>query len=107
MSDFADQVLNTNDYVDMLDTDPIALGCDYGGTLTYTPGDSGTKLTLAACAFTFDQPVTGTGAIAADGGITLHVKLTGGMLTYIRRADGSSKVTGSCETESCLVLSGG
>jgi pimeloyl-ACP methyl ester carboxylesterase len=107
LADFADQILNTNDYVDMLEADPITMGCDFGGSLTYTPGDSATKLALTACAFTPLQPVTGTGAIDADGGITLHVNLTGGDVTYARNADGKATASGACLKTACLVLSGG
>ncbi|MFN8629470.1 MAG: alpha/beta fold hydrolase [Chloroflexota bacterium] len=107
LDSFADQLLNTNDYVDMLDADPIALGCDFGGTLTYTPGDTGTKLAMTGCEFTQGLPVTATGAVDEDGGISLKATLPGGDVTYARDADGKVSLTGACVPERCLVGSGG
>ena len=49
MSAIATQVQNTNDYAELLDEDPIAMGCDFGGALDYTPTDKGTDLAFKAC----------------------------------------------------------
>ncbi|HVM65498.1 MAG TPA: alpha/beta hydrolase [Acidimicrobiales bacterium] len=108
LGDYADQVLNTNDYVDMLDTDPITMGCDFGGTLTYTPESSGTKLALKACAFTPTLAVSGSGAIDDSGGISLTVPLPGvGVLAYRRDADGKATLTGPpCSPATCLATGG-
>jgi pimeloyl-ACP methyl ester carboxylesterase len=95
MGSFADQVLNTNDYVDMLDKDPIAMGCDLGGVLSYRPAASGTGLVLAGCAFTTGMAVSGTGSIDADGGISLRVTLPDGALTYARDAAGKVTISGT------------
>ena len=100
-ANLADQVLNTNDYVDLLDKDPIALGCDFGGTLTYTPGSSGTKLALAGCAFTAGLAATGSGAVDDAGGITLRLKLPGGAVTYARNGDGKVTFAETCAAQ-CL-----
>jgi pimeloyl-ACP methyl ester carboxylesterase len=97
----ADQVLNTNDYVDLLDADPITLGCDYGGTLRYTPGSTGTKLALGGCAFTAGLATNGSGAVDGDGGITLRLVLPGGTIRYARDADGKVTFSETCAT-ACL-----
>jgi pimeloyl-ACP methyl ester carboxylesterase len=92
----ADQVLNTSDYVDLLGSDPITMGCDFGGTLRYTPGASGTKLALRGCAFTSGLATGGSGSVDGAGAITLRLVLPGGTLRYKR--DGNDKVT---FTETC------
>ena len=91
-----DQILNTDDYYSRLDTDPLAIGCDFGGTLTYTPGDTGTAVKLDACAFTQDVPLTGTGATDDDAG-TFELDATSGddTLHYERDADGGTSVKGT------------
>ena len=95
MGSFADQVLNTNDYVDMLDKDPIAMGCDLGGTLSYRPATSGTDLALTGCAFTAGMAVTGSGSIDGDGGTKLKVTFPDGALTYARDAAGKVTISGT------------
>ena len=40
MQSMDDQILNSDDYAYRLDADPITAGCDYGGTITYTPTDT-------------------------------------------------------------------
>lgn len=100
---FADQILTTNDYVDMLSDTPISLGCDFGGTLTYTPGDSGTELALRGCAFTQGLAVSGTGLADADGGITLRATLPDGEVSFSRDADDNVTVRGGCLPKACLV----
>ncbi len=95
MGSFSDQVLNTNDYVDMLDKDPITMGCDFGGVLEYRPASSGTDLSLAGCAFTPGLPVSGTGAIDDSGGITLKVTTPDAALDYARNGDGKVTISGT------------
>ncbi len=106
LGSFADQVLNTNDYVDMLGQDPIRLGCDFGGSLAYTPDSSGTKLAMTGCAFTPGLPVTGTGAVDGSGGISLKATLPGGEVSYTRDSEGAAKVSGACLPARCLVAGG-
>ena len=95
MGSFADQVLNSNDYVDMLAKDPIDMGCDFGGAIRYRPVKSGTDLVVTGCAFTAGAPVTGTGSIDDSGGITLKVTLPDGTLAYARDADGKVTISGT------------
>ena len=90
-----DEINNTDDYNYRFDTDPITLGCDAGGTLTYRPAGNGTALTLAKCAFTKGLPMTGTGLIADDGSFRLSVAAAGGDLVYRRDAAGKRTVSGT------------
>jgi pimeloyl-ACP methyl ester carboxylesterase len=91
-----DQIVNTDDYVFVLEDDPLPIGCDYGGTLTYRPTDAGTDLELKACEFTDGLPVTGTGAIDDEsGGMTLKIAVPDGSLTYARDGDGNRTVRGT------------
>ena len=96
MGSFTDQVENSNDYLDMLDADPIKMGCDFGGVLEYKPTDAGTDLTLTACAFTPGMAVSGTGSIDDESGVTmLDITLPGGSLRYTRDGDGKTTIKGT------------
>ena len=91
-----DQIVNTDDYVFVLEDEPLPIGCDYGGTLTYRPTDAGTDLELKACEFTDGLPVTGTGAIDDEsGGMKLTITVPDGSLTYARDGDGNRTVSGT------------
>jgi pimeloyl-ACP methyl ester carboxylesterase len=96
MSSMDDQVTNTVDYWEWDAEDPLAMGCDFGGTLTYTPTDTGSDLALAACEFTDGLSMTGTGAIDDEtGGLTLKVEIPDGSLDYARDGDGNQSVSGT------------
>ncbi len=96
MGSFTDQVENSNDYLDMLDADPIKMGCDFGGVLEYKPTDAGTDLKLTACAFTPGMAVSGTGSIDDASGVTkLDITLPGGSLRYARDGDGKTALAGT------------
>ncbi|HEY8238612.1 MAG TPA: alpha/beta hydrolase [Candidatus Limnocylindrales bacterium] len=96
MSSMDDQVTYTNDYQYQLDAEPLAVGCDFGGSITYTPTDTGTDLALDACAFTDDVAMTGSGAFDDDsGGLTLDVRFRDGVLRYTRSGDYELHVTGT------------
>ena len=96
MSSMDDQILNTDDYNFRLDTDPITMGCDLGGTLRYQPVDQGTRLVLEGCAFTKGAAMTGSGLIDDDAGtFALNVTLPGGRLRYARNADDVRSVSGT------------
>jgi pimeloyl-ACP methyl ester carboxylesterase len=91
-----DQVVGTDDYSYRLEDEPLAIGCDHGGSLTYAPTDEGTGLTLAACEFTEGLPVTGSGAIDDEsGGLEMTITIPDGTLTYSRDGDGNRSVTGT------------
>ena len=96
MRSLSDQVQNTNDYAELLDKDPIAMGCDYGGSLDYTPTAKGTDLTFKACEFIDGMPLTGTGAIDTDSGdVTMALTFPDGSLRYRAPGSGTDRVTGT------------
>lgn len=96
MSDMETQITNTDDYSYRVDKEPITMGCYDGGTLTYTPVKSGTRLTLDRCAFTRGAPMTGSGLVDDDAGtFRLAVRLGGhDRLSYFDDADGVRSVRG-------------
>jgi pimeloyl-ACP methyl ester carboxylesterase len=91
-----DQIFNTDDYTNRYDGDaPLAIGCDFGGSLTYAPTSVGTAVTLKACAFTPGVPLTGTGRADDEAGtFQLHVTSRTLDLRYSRDGDGARSVTG-------------
>jgi pimeloyl-ACP methyl ester carboxylesterase len=96
MSSTDDQIFNTDDYLARYDSEQsLAIGCDFGGTLTYAPTDTGTKVTLKACEFTPDLPLTGTGSADDEEG-TFQLRATSGAdtLRYSRDSEGARSVTG-------------
>jgi pimeloyl-ACP methyl ester carboxylesterase len=98
MASMDDQIVNTDDYNYLLGDVPIVLGCDFGGTLAYRPGESGTALLLRRCAFTRGVPLSGKGIIDPGGAMRLDVQLPGGSLHYVRDADGTRTVKGTYRT---------
>ena len=96
MSSMEDQITASDDYTYRLDADPITMGCDRGGTLTYQPVDGGTRLTLRSCTFTRGAPMTGAGRIDDSAGtFRLAIRLYGrNRLTYFDDANGVKSVKG-------------
>ena len=91
-----DQIFNTNDFANRYDSETLAVGCDFGGTLTYAPTDTGTSVTLKACAFTSDLPLTGRGSTDDNAGtFALDVTAPGDRLHYERNGDGGTSVKGT------------
>jgi len=98
MGSVDDQIFNTNDYANRYDSEALPIGCDFGGTLTYAPTDAGTAVTLKACEFTPDLPLTGKGATDDDAGtFVLDVTAPGDKLHYERDGDGGTSVRGTFE----------
>ena len=89
-------VFNTHDYIYFEGTDAVTAGCDFGGTVTYTPTDAGTQVVLRACEFTPDLPLTARGETDDDAG-TFEMRLSSGRdrLSYERDGDGNTSVTGT------------
>jgi pimeloyl-ACP methyl ester carboxylesterase len=96
MTSVDDQIFSGDDYLGRLDTDPISAGCDYGGTITYTPTDKGTSIAMTDCEFTPDVPLTGTGQ-SDDSAGTFKLDVTSGTdtLQYERSGDGATRVSGT------------
>jgi hypothetical protein len=90
-----DTLLNTDDYNYRYGSDPLALGCDRGGSLTYRPGSAGTRVDLTRCTFTSGLAMTGSASLGDDGSFRLSVKVGGGTLRYARDADGRVTVGGT------------
>ena len=96
MRSLATQVQNTNDYAELLDEDPIAMGCDFGGALDYTPTSKGADLAFKACELIDGMALTGPGAIDYDSGdVTMEVAFPDGSLRYRAKGSGEERVTGS------------
>lgn len=79
---------------------PTSVGCPFGGTLAFEPGDDGDEFTLADCAFSAGFTMTGSGLYSYDdASFTLDVEVTGpagvaGDLAYERNENGAIHVTG-------------
>jgi pimeloyl-ACP methyl ester carboxylesterase len=96
MTSVDDQIFNTNDFANRYDGEPLPLGCDFGGTLTYAPTDAGTGVTLDACEFTPDLALTGKGATNDQAGsFVLDVTGLGDTLHYQRDGAGGTSVSGT------------
>jgi pimeloyl-ACP methyl ester carboxylesterase len=96
MTSTDDQILNTDDYLYRVDTDPYVMGCDFGGTLAYTPTDTGLDVDLRGCEFVDRLPLTGSGSANDEtGAFSLSLHLPGGNLRYLRDGDGNRAVTGA------------
>ena len=96
MASVDDQIFNSDDYLGRLDKEPLTAGCDYGGTITYTPTDKGTSVTLTGCEVIPNVPLTGTGVSVDDAGtFTLDVTSGSDHLVYARDGDGGKTVSGT------------
>ncbi|MBI5950983.1 MAG: alpha/beta fold hydrolase [Chloroflexi bacterium] len=78
---------------------PTAVGCPFGGTLSFETIDAGDALTLDGCSFSRGFAMTGSGSNNYDeDSFTLEVDVSGlndGSLTYIRDGDGTLHVSGT------------
>jgi hypothetical protein len=77
----------------------LSLGCAFGGTVSYTPTDVGSRLRLDRCSFVDGAAASGTGTINdSSGAIRLTLDFTGGVAlgnaSYVRDADGKRTVDG-------------
>jgi hypothetical protein len=96
MQSIDDQIFNAYDFVNTYDSESLPIGCDFGGTLTYAPADTGTLVTLKACEFTPGMPLTGEGATDDEAGtFELEVAGPGDELRYVRDGDGATSVDGT------------
>ncbi len=77
---------------------PLTTGCRFGGTITYTPSDSGSDLAMESCSWSAGLGLTGTGAIDDDKGtVELRVSQSGAdgdRVRYERNAKGDINVRG-------------
>lgn len=91
-----DQILYSDAYQNRFDDEALTVGCDFGGTATYTPTDTGSTVTLTSCEVLPDLPMSGEGTVDDDAG-TFALDVTSGAdeLEYERDADGNTSVTGT------------
>jgi pimeloyl-ACP methyl ester carboxylesterase len=96
MSSTDDQILNTDDYIYRFDyEEPLTIGCDFGGTMTYAPTKQGFKAELDGCAFTPNVRLTGVGRSNDNtGAFRMSVRRGADRLTYVRDRRGALSVTG-------------
>jgi hypothetical protein len=77
---------------------PTAIGCPFGGILSFEATDIGDSFSLDACSFSKGFIMTGSGTTNYDEGtFTLEVDVTGlveGVLTYVHDGEGSILLTG-------------
>ena len=97
MTSVDDQIFNSDDYAYRLDDEPdlrsAATTADRSPTRRPT---AGTSMTLTACEFTPDVPLTGTGESDDNAGtFKLDVTIGTDQLEYERDADGNTKVKGT------------
>jgi pimeloyl-ACP methyl ester carboxylesterase len=78
---------------------PTAVGCPFGGTLSFESTDTGDSLTLENCSFSEGFILTGSGGNKYDeSSFILEVDVNGlkdGSLTYTRDGEGTLHVTGT------------
>jgi len=78
---------------------PTAVGCTYGGGLSFEPSDTGHVFAIEGCAFTQGFVLTGVGAYEDESGtLTFDVTVAGdaeGELHYEYLDDGTINVTGN------------
>ncbi|MGE3590290.1 MAG: alpha/beta fold hydrolase [Ilumatobacteraceae bacterium] len=63
----ADVISNSSAYYSWDGVDAQTVGCDWGGTMTMAPTDTGTALSFKRCEFTDHFPLSGKGTIDEDG----------------------------------------
>jgi pimeloyl-ACP methyl ester carboxylesterase len=95
-SSMDDQVNYDIDYWYWSGEEPLKVGCDHGGTLTFTPSDTGADLAFAGCAYTAGMEMTGSGAIDYESGATsMTIDIPDGAVVYARDGDGNQTVGGT------------
>ena len=90
-----DTLLNSDDYNYRFGSDPLALGCDDGGALTFRPNSAGTRVDFSRCAYTPGLAMTGNALLGDDGSFRLSVKIGGRPFVYVRDADDKVSLSGT------------
>lgn len=98
LSRIDDEIVSGVDYQYWDGAASLTYGCPFGGTITYSTVDKGSRLTLKECAFSADAAATGNGSINDDlGSFELEVRLDGavkGDVIYRRDPAGTRTVKG-------------
>lgn len=94
-----DEINYLPDYYYWDGTTTTAMGCPFGGVLTFEASDSGDVFTLTDCTFSKGFTMTGSGSYNHDEYLfTLEVMVSGlkdGSLAYTRDSDGQFHLTGT------------
>jgi pimeloyl-ACP methyl ester carboxylesterase len=93
-----DEITTSVDYWAWDGESPLATGCRFGGTISYTPVKRGSELKLDACSWSRGLSLTGSGLIDDDAG-TLSLRVSqdgapGETVRYDRNAKGKISVHG-------------
>jgi hypothetical protein len=88
MESIESQILYSDAYQYRLVGETLTVGCDFGGTVTYTATDTGISMSLDKCRFVPDWPMTGAGEIGEAGRFALNVTSGSDRLDYSRDAEG-------------------
>ncbi|MBK9925898.1 MAG: alpha/beta fold hydrolase [Anaerolineales bacterium] len=80
-------------------SEDVSFACNYGGSFTFGPSETGEAYSYENCAFTKGFAITGKGGYDSNSGVlTLEAEISGkkkGTLTYTKNYDdGTSSVTG-------------
>jgi hypothetical protein len=98
LSALDDEIVNGVDYQYWDGVDRLALGCPFGGSISYIPSSKGAELVLKKCAFMADSAVSGRGQINDNtGGFQLQLTFSGaksGDISYLRDPTGKRTFTG-------------
>jgi hypothetical protein len=90
------EIVTSVDYLYWDAEEPLQVGCRFGGTIRYTPTDTGSRLRLEDCAWSHGLALTGSGRIDDDAGtLSLRVRPSATdprEMRYRRAADGSVTV---------------
>ncbi len=70
-----DEIVNSADYWGWDAEEPLATGCRFGGSIVYTPTDTGSSLKLDACSWSRGLGLTGTGVIDDDAGTLVAARV--------------------------------
>lgn len=82
-STVVDQLTANSEYAYWGGAEPLAIGCDHGGSVEYLPTDVGSDVELTACELTDGVAISGTGTFDdVEGTIHLDLELPDGELSY-------------------------
>jgi pimeloyl-ACP methyl ester carboxylesterase len=90
-----DTLLKSDDYNYRFGSDPLALGCDDGGALTFRAASAGTRVDFSRCAYTPGLAITGNALLGDDGSFRLSVRIASQSFVYVRDENGRISLSGT------------